>query len=54
MKTKFKLLWSFSMLLLLINIGCEKEFLQEETTSFINPDQLLVNEEGAEIYVIGA
>ena len=54
MKTKFKLLWAFSTLLLLINTSCEKEYLQEETTSFISPDQLLVNEEGAEIYVIGA
>ena len=54
MKTKFKLLWAFSTLLLLINTSCEKEFLHEETTSFISPEQLLLNEEGAEIYVIGA
>ena len=54
MKNKLTTVLILSLLFLVLSTSCEKVFLEEETTSFINPDQLLVNEEGAEIYLVGA
>ena len=54
MKNRLTTVLILSLLFLVLSTSCEKVFLEEETTSFINPDQLLVNEEGAEIYLVGA
>ncbi|MEC8324371.1 MAG: RagB/SusD family nutrient uptake outer membrane protein, partial [Bacteroidota bacterium] len=54
MKKKPLLILLFTLLFLGFTTGCEKEFLEEQVTNFTNPEQLLINEEGAEIYVIGA
>ena len=54
MKKKPSSILLFTLLFLGFTTGCEKEFLEEQVTNFTNPEQLLTNEEGAEIYVIGA
>lgn len=55
MKTILKTIFIFlSASLLMITNSCTSNFLEENPTNFTNPDKLLINQKGAEIYTVGA
>ena len=50
-----KNLISFKLILIsLLFIGCQEDFLEEPTSSIIDPETLLTSKTGAEVYTVGA
>ena len=50
-----KTLYKYSILAVSVFfIGCQEDYLEEPTTSIINPENLLTSKTGAEVYTVGA
>ena len=50
---KFKILFC-SVLMLILLVSCDDNFLNEEPTTFVNPDTFLEDRQSAEIFLVGA